>query len=231
MIRFFLCVAIPVAAAAGEPAPSQEASMRDPVPVRTVEDRTLRSTALPALAVTVPEGFGYVDRFDFEIGEIATGERFVFVDAEEGSVTRMIIAQFEAMRPGTDETYRYSFDGAPEVAGYRWRSNPFFFRHSEARARNPGGEAALTEALLAEHDLEIADEVMAARFLTVPDPARRHELILFYVERVRDTGHVIADLHEGDQATPLWEGLSAGLMDRGRAALDLAPLGDTDAER
>jgi len=210
---------------------STEARMTDPAIERAVEGRTLRSSDLPAVAVTVPEGFRFLGRFDFEIGEIATGERFVFVDAEGSAAHRMIIAQFEAMRPDTDEIYRYSFDGAPERAGYRWRSNPFFFRHSDARASNPSGEAARTEDLLADHGLEIADEVMAARFLTVPDAARRHELILFYVERVADTGHEITELHEGNEATPLWEALSAPLMERGRAALDIAPFPDRDVVR
>lgn len=194
-------------------------------PTREVRGQDLLSSDLPALRVHLDSSFSFVGEIPFVIPDFADGERFVFVDADDKTVRRTVIAQFEAIFPGTDNTYNYSFGGTPVVAGYNWRSNPFAFSYRQATADNPDGEAALTAAFLRDRGYEFADEVMLVRHLTVPDSARKHELILFYIEPVESVGVRLADLYEGDfDETPLFDSLAVGLASRANEAFEILPL-------
>lgn len=192
-------------------------------PIRIVEGRELRSSALPALRLRVDSAFTFVGDFAFRIRDVAAGQRFIFADVREGTVRRMVIAQFESMLPSSQDTYRYSFDGAPLRAGMPFRENEFAFSHKAAATENPAGEAALTVRLLAAHGYHIADEVMTWRFVTVPDSARRHELIIFYVEPIAPSGVRLQDLYAGDEPTALWRTVARQLKLRAEKAFELRP--------
>lgn len=194
-------------------------------PTREVRGQDLVSSDLPALRVRLDSSFRFVGTVPFVISDFADGERYVFVDAENMVVRRMFVAQFESVLPGTENTYNYSFDGAPVVAGYPWRSNPFAFSYRQAAADNPQGEAALTDAFLRDRGYEYADEVMLFRRLTVPDSARKHELILFYLEPVESAGVSLGDLYDGDfEETPVFDSLAVGLAARADSAFEILPL-------
>lgn len=193
-------------------------------PARWVRGPELVSSDLPALRIRVDSSFRLAGVVRFTIRDVASGERFVFVDAADGTVRRLVVAQFEAMLPTSRERYNYSFDQAPCVAGYRWRQNPFAFSQRAAIAENPRGEAALTAGLLREKGFRLADELVSVRYLTVPDSARRHELIVFYMEPL-DTSRVRLDklyTTSGD-ATLLWRSLARDLAERARAAFTIVP--------
>jgi hypothetical protein len=55
---------------------------------------------------------------------------------------------------------------------------------------------------------------MMSRFVTVPDDERKHELILFYVENVSETGHRLQEFYEGESDTQIWQEISRGLTRR-----------------
>lgn len=190
-------------------------------PLRVVEDRELRSSALPAMRLRVDSGFRFIADFEFRIGDVAAGHRFVFADVREDTVVRLIVAQFESILPTSDEQYRYSFDGMPRRAGMPFRENKFAFSHAAAARENPEDEAALTARLLAARGYHIADEVMTWRFLTVPDAARKHELILFYMEPLAPSGVQLSDLYAGDEETPLWRTLAGQLKARAERAFEV----------
>lgn len=192
-------------------------------PARVVDGRVLTSSDLPALRIRVDSGFTFAGVVPFRIRDMAEGERFLFVDSKDGDVRRMVIAQFEKIQPASSETYRYSFDGAEVIAGFRFRQNAFAFSHREAAAENPSGEAALTAEFLRRNGYRLHDEVMSVRRLTVPDSARRHELIVFYIEPLPPAGARLADLYAGDEETPLWQELSAKLRARAAAAFEILP--------
>jgi hypothetical protein len=163
-------------------------------PTRVVQGSEPISSDVPALRISLDSSFRFAGTVPFRIGSIASGERFIFVDAEERVVRRLIVAQFETILPTSRERYNYSFDQARTMAGYRFRQNPFAFSQSEAIAANPEGEAALTATLLKERGYRVDDELMAIRYLTVPDTARRHELIVFYMEPLGTTPFKLSDL-------------------------------------
>lgn len=169
--------------------------------------------------------FEYLGTVPFRIRDIAEGERFVFADVDRGTmrVRRLVIAQFESILPTSDEEYRYGFDDASHIAGYRFRENVFAFLHSEARAENPAGEAALTLGFLEARGLRIPDAVVAHRRLTVPDAERKHELILFTIEPLPD-GVGLAEFYSGDEETELGKRLAEGVRLMSARACAVSPL-------
>lgn len=189
---------------------------------RRVVGNTIVSDKLPKIKVEVAKGFKYLGRFDFIIGEIASGERFVFVDASANKkVKRLFIAQFEQILPTSDEIYRYSFEKAKQIGEHRFRQNTFAFSGAEAKRENPKGEAALTAEFLAAKGYKLEDELMLSRFLTVPDAEKKHEMILFYIENISTTRKRLSDLYVGDEESAIWKTLSRGLTDRSSRAFSI----------
>lgn len=211
-----LAAVVPVGLAPGPAA-------ADPEVHRGVEGRTLTSTALPAITVRVSSEFTYAGRVEFQLGDEAAGERYIFVDAPEGKVRKLFIFQFEGFLEGSDNVYRYDFSRAMELKGHRFRHNTYAFSNAVEEREHPQAEAALTVKLLREKGLRYEDEWMMSRFVTVPDEARRHELILFYVENVSASGHRLAEFIEGDRETDIWKEISGRLKRRSLSSFDILP--------
>ncbi len=185
-----------------------------PRPRRFVERSELVSTELPKIRVRVAAPFQYVGTFHFTIRNAAQGDRYVFVDAPGRRVERMFIAQFEEYLPHSKGTYRYSFENAQLLGGQRFKPNTFAFSTRADAKQNPQNEGVLTTKFLEQKGYTVDDELMAARFVTVPDKERRHELILFYVENVKSAGHTLRGLYEREKPTALWTEMGKGLMER-----------------
>ncbi|MBX2818622.1 MAG: hypothetical protein KTR29_03040 [Rhodothermaceae bacterium] len=96
-------------------------SGRPTLPERSVHNNILVSSDLPDIRVAVDPEFTYVGRFDFFIRDVAYGERFVFVDAENKKVQRLFIFQFEGFLPTNTMTYNYNFSQAEEIGGFRFQ--------------------------------------------------------------------------------------------------------------
>lgn len=210
-------------------------------PRRYLDGRVLVSSDLPAIRISISEEFEYAGRVSFPIRDVAAGERIVFVDVDETRllpgmrrflpesrhVERLIIAQFEGFLPGVDDHYRYDFSNALEIGGHRFRQNTYAYSNAEAAAENPTGEAALTVEMLRARGYVIEDEWMMSRLVAVPDEARRHELILSYVEMVAPTGHGVEAFYgqrpdTGEwYETDVWKQISEGLSRRAMDAFEI----------
>ena len=111
------------------------------------------------------------------------------------------------------------------MAGYRFRGNPYAFSNDYEVTHNPKNEAALTVRFLREKGYTFDDIWRMYRWLTVPDAAKRHELILFYVEPEPDAAKTVADFYgSDDRETPYWKGFIGGLEKRARKAWTLSTL-------
>jgi hypothetical protein len=192
--------------------------------IRSVRENVLTSRELPAIAITVSSDFEYAGRFPFTIGGIAAGERYVFVDVEEGRVRRTIIAQFESFLPSSGETYRYDFSKAMDWGGFRFRDNTFAYNEPAYSRDHPGNEAALTASFLRQRGLDVPDEWLVSRFVTLGDETRKHELILFYAEDLESTGVTLDELYSGDEATERWTRMRAKLRERSLKAISVRKL-------
>lgn len=196
-----------------------EASTKTP---RTVKENVLISEALPPIQIQIDPAFVFVGSFPFLIDQMATGERFVFVEGDGKRMKRIFIAQFESILPESPEIYRYNFDKATEMGGRRFRHNTFAFSVQEARNEAPGKEADLTAQFLEQKGFVGPDIWMASRFLTLGDATRKHELILFYMEPVDTEKHSLADFYIGQEETQIWKDISAGLKTRSLNAFKIA---------
>ncbi len=185
-------------------------------PHRSVRENVLTSDDFPNIRVKVDPAFHYVGSFSFTIPGMAAGERYVFAEAVDHRVNRLFIAQFEGILPTSAETYNYSFADSLELGGYRFRQNTFAFSNQKGGQENPASEGPLTVDFLIRNGYAVADEMMASRFVTVPDPERKHELILFYMESIPGAGHRLEEFYQGEDRTPLWQELSQILTNRAR---------------
>lgn len=186
-----------------------------------VRGQEIVSKKLPKIRVRVSGDFQYLGKFPFKIRDVAAGERFVFAESQGKKVTRLFIAQFEAFYPENDKVYNYSFADAMEMKGHKFRQNTYAYSNRESLARNVNGEAALTYKFLTEKGLEVEDELVMSRFVTVPPENRKHELILFYLENGSETGYRLHDFYQNDQVTDIWKEISVGLTERSFEAFEV----------
>ena len=196
---------------------------------RTVVDNVLISPSRPALAIRVDPAIPYLGAHPIRIRDVAAGERHVFAAVEDGRAKRLVVLQFEGFLDGIDNTYRYDLSRSPVVAGYPFRGNGFAFDMDRSVREEPSGEAAGTHAFLKAHGIEPPRHWMMWRSLTVADPDRRHELILFYAEDAQDRGLTVDDLYRDDRETEVWLRLQEELEIAAHRAIALAPL-DADGK-
>jgi hypothetical protein len=190
-------------------------------------DGVLISREEPSLAIDVANEFEFVGRHPFTIRDVAAGERFVFVQAEDHQVQKLLMIQFEGFLPGVDEFYRYNLAGKPVVANYPFRSNGYAFNIVESINANPKSESAATYPFLESQGFSVPDELMMWRSLTVADKARNKEMIIFYIEDVKSTGLTIADFYVDDFETELWINIQKDLEIRANDAFQLTELDDS----
>ena len=181
---------------------------------RFVIGQILTSGKLPTIKIAIDDSFVYQGKIDFKIRDIAKGERYIFIDSENHNVKRMFIAQFEGFLPSSDEFYRYSFVNATKMGNHKFRQNTYAFSNSESMIVNPEGEATLTFKFLKDKGFKVEDELMMSRFVTVAGEDKKHELILFYVENVSESGHRLEKFYKDDNETQIWRDISKYLTKR-----------------
>ena len=185
---------------------------------RPVERGLITSPSRPAIAIRVAPGFAYAGCFAFDIGDVAHGARYVFVDADGARVRRLFVLQFEEFRPASREVYRYDMSAAEDIGGHRFRQNTWAYSNA-ASAKEPN-EGTLMAAFLAQRGYDVPDAWMMSRFLTLGGEDRKSELILFYLEPA-PAGMGLADLYRGEEPTPAWQKLRIALAERSRRAFEV----------
>ncbi|HEV7428478.1 MAG TPA: hypothetical protein VGQ46_19135 [Thermoanaerobaculia bacterium] len=186
---------------------------------RTVRGSVLRSSRLPAVTIGVQPSFRYVGRFSFALGSAFEGERFIFADAEGKSLRRMVILQFERVRPSSSEMYRYSFARAEHIGSLSFIQNCFAFPGAQAIETQPRDEGGMTNNFLLERGFQMPSTWLAARFVTLGASDRKSEMIIFYME-ANDHLH-LSDLYAGDEPTAAWAAMKPALLARARAAFTI----------
>jgi len=183
-------------------------------PRRMVKGRVLTSAGFPSMQLRVNAPFRYLGSFSFTVPNMSSGERYVFAEVNGRRIKRLFILQFEAILPESTETYNYNFADALTIGGLKFKQNTFAFDAGDALKKSPPDEGALTTQFLRKKGYLTENEIMAARLVNVPDAERKHEMILFYMENIGDTGHTLKDFYSGEERTPLWRELSRGLAQR-----------------
>jgi len=185
-----------------------------------VSNNTIRWIQAPAYQVKVDSRFKYVGSVSFRIRDVAEGCRLVFVDGEDRTVKRLFIVQCESILPSSTATYKYRLKD--EIGGERFLCYAFAYSNAITALDNPNDEAAVTANFLRGLGIDIPDLLIGSRFATIPDLAKKHELILFYFEPV-PAGLGLGDLYSGEISTAKMHDLSPEYLARGRAVFSISP--------
>jgi hypothetical protein len=183
-------------------------------PRRFVRGRVLTSDSFPNIKLRLSRAFHFIGKFSFTVPNMAEGERYIFAETQGRRVKRLFIAQFETILHDSSETYNYSFKDALTLGGHKFRPNTFTFSRRASVQKDPPDEGVLTTEFLTKKGYRLEDEVMVSRVVNVPDPERKHEMILFYMENISDSGHRLRDFYIGEERTPLWQEMSRALAKR-----------------
>jgi hypothetical protein len=187
---------------------------------RTVRRTELRSRGLPAVTIHVRPAFRYLGRFSFVLGNDFEGERYVFAEAKGKVLQRLLIVQFERVRPASSEVYRYSFEKAERIGSLQFIQNSFAFPGARDIKAAPKDEGEMTSNFLLAHGFRSPDLWLAARFVTLGAADRKSEMIVFYMERNDQLR--LSDLYAGDEPTAVWSRMKPEVVARARAAFALS---------
>ena len=201
-----LCTAVLLLATAG--------SCMAAEPQRTVVDNVLTSPGLPKVRIAVDKSLKYLGKFDFNLRNIAAGERYVWAEAEGGRVKRMFVVQFEGFLPHVNQQYRFKMRTPVKLGSETYSHNLWFYNDEATRAAQPPNEAAHLARFLAERGLSQDMDLMMSRFARIAGEDKRNEIILFYWENLRDHGLSAKDFPEEQPVTPEQKKLGEGFYQR-----------------
>ena len=189
---------------------------------RTWADGVLASTDAPPIHLAVEPTLTYLGVTELEIAGIALAERHHWVDARDGRLRRLLVAQFEHFLPSSTERYQYRLPDPVTLAGVTFGRWTFGYRLADASAP----ETADTIAFLATRDLALEEEQLMARYATIVDEEARHELLLFFHEPLRRLGHALSSLVDDEGALrPEHAAVGTELHARARRAFRLRSAG------
>ncbi|MFN2145587.1 MAG: hypothetical protein ACK2T7_09550 [Anaerolineales bacterium] len=189
--------------------------------IRSVKENTLTSSVLPEMTLRLAEDLPYLGSLAFDLKGIAQVERYLFVHAENGVAQRLFIVQFEGFLPDNTHTYRWPTRTPMTLCEVDWQHNPYFFDNAENIRSDPGAESDHTTRFLQAKGLRIEDELMMSRFARIVGAARRHEVILFYLENVSATGHTMEEISEDGDIRPAYQSIADGLVARSLEIFEL----------
>ena len=162
---------------------------------RSLHGNRLISLKFPSIEIDVDEQLRHAGILNFTLKKVAQVERYIYARADEsGRVQRLLIMQFEAILPGVKGGYTFQVTNATRLGAHDYQTDVGFFNFAQTIAANPGAEAEKTKAFLDQKGLKVDDDYLVAQYARIGDTEKRHELILFYLEKLRDLGLTRAEL-------------------------------------
>ena len=175
---------------------------------RSVNKNSIVSLKNPPLRIDVDEQLQNVGILNFPLKKVAQVERYIYASHDESKVVkRLFIAQFESFLPGVEGSYKFQVVTPTRLGDFDYQTDIGFFNFAERIAQNPGAEAEHTKALLDKNNLKANDDFLIARYARITNDEKRSELILFYLENLKDLGVTRAELESNGNRTPQAEKL------------------------
>lgn len=135
-------------------------------------------------SIDVAKDFRYVGGQRFILKQVADAEQHVFVQAApDGVVQRMVWIQFESFLPSNSHRYNYQLPDRLKLGDLEFVSDAMVYRSYESD--DPVSDHFAIQKLLAAHKLRFAGPMARRRLFHLPDPDRRRELMIIYVEAVK----------------------------------------------
>lgn len=170
---------------------------------RSLSKNRIVSLENPTIVIDVSTQLRGLGILNFPLKGVAQVERYVFAGADEGGrARRLFIAQFESVLPGVKGGYSFPLTNPTRIGRHDYQTQVGIFNFAQAIAANPGAEAEQTRSFLSRSGLRVDDDFLVARYARVASEDKRHELILFYYESLRDLGLARADLEQGGSRAP-----------------------------
>jgi hypothetical protein len=184
-------------------------------PTRTVKGQILTSTEMPVVRLEFAKDFKYAGGHVFILYDVARAEQHFFVDADQaGLVKRLYWAQFEGYLPDNNHTYKYKATKTVKLGGLDFIADAYA-RNIKANPGRPDSDGSRARAFLESKGYRLAsDEVLSQRLVHLIDEAKRHELMIIYMEDLSGTGLTANDLAPNGRAAAQWEEISSALLNR-----------------
>jgi hypothetical protein len=171
----------------------------------------------PTIVIDVSRELSSMGVINFPLKNVAQVERYMFVRANRsGRAQRLFIAQFESILPGVKGGYSFPMTNATRIGRHDYQVQVGFFNFGRTIAANPGAEAEQTKVYLNRNGVQVDDDFLVARYARVASEDKRHELILFYLENVRELDLTRSELEEGGSRSSERERVFAEFAARAR---------------
>lgn len=171
----------------------------------------------PTIVIDVSDKLKSFGVINFPLKRVAQVERYIFVHSDEsGRAERLFIAQFESVLPGIKGGYSFPMTNATRIGSHDYQTQVGFFNFAQTIAANPGAEAEQTKAYLDQNGVQVDDDFLVARYARVASEEKRHELILFYLENLRDLNLTRSELEPGGSRSSERERVFAEFAARAR---------------
>jgi|GEM_PF-1191720 len=165
---------------------------------RSISKNRLVSQKFPTIVIDVDKQLRQIGIINFPLKKVAQVERYIFARSDSyGRAHRLFIVQLEAILPGIKGGYSFQITNPTRIGDYDYQTDVGFFNFGQTIAANPGAEAEKTKAFLESKGLKIDDDFLVARYARITSEEKRHELIFFYLENLRDRGFTRAELESG----------------------------------
>lgn len=191
----------------------------------------------PEMSVRIAPGFEYLGPETFLLGGTHEAERHHFVKTDGHEVTALLVFQFERILDGVPGRYEFNIPPEESIAGsnYRFASQPvrlgshdyvhntWAFDTRRSARENPGRESDRTLKLLDKDGYDIDDGLIMARFVRAVGEDQRKEVIIFYMEPLRRSGHDLSEFPDGGPVSERFDNLSSAVVARARDVFEVLP--------
>lgn len=152
-----------------------------PPPV-TQSGLLLRSSVKPKISLRVSGGFVPMPPVTLPL-ESTDVDRRIFVDADAAHIVkRLIVVQFEHVRPGASFKFIYRPNPPFTFGDKIYRLGTYVYDDAKDSTANPTREAGVTRAALLKRGYVLPRLFRTARLAQVADPGGTSEIIIFYNE-------------------------------------------------
>jgi hypothetical protein len=184
-------------------------------PTRSVKDRVLTSTEMPAVRLEFDKEFKYAGGHDFILYDVARAEQHFFVEADkQGRIKRLYWIQFEGYLPDNTNSYKYKVNKSVNIGGLDFIADAYA-RNIKTSPGRPDSDGSRARAFLESKGYRwSSDEILSQRLVHLVDEAKRNELMIIYAEDLSGLGLTAVDLATGGSAAARWDEISKGLLDR-----------------
>jgi hypothetical protein len=191
-------------------------------PDRRVE-QVVRSSTLPKVTVRVEPALPYLGRVEFDVNGRARVEQFFFAEVTDGTLGRTLVVHFEHFLPSNEFTFEY-----PTLRMITIGKRDYLHQTWAMPGLGLLQRPAVSE-LLATRGIRVEPDWFLNRYARVVDAAKKHELLIFYLEPARSAAVPFATLAAAGadpsgvpQGSGPWIDVARGVADRALRAFSVS---------